>query len=156
MVDAFYADNNRIQVVNSNDISFDSSRPSIQLLPESSKLTLNRTVTFPNLLSVPGYFQVTYGAPGAGCDSWSSLVPQEWGPDEGNTNPQSISSYGGPATRNLPEEYIGSVPSGTDYIDVRARMTRTVAPPRVHARIATKSNVPRGSMDRSSGGIVPL
>lgn len=132
MVDAFYADNNRIQVINSDDISFDSSRPSIQLLPESSKLSLSRTVTFPNLLSSPGYFQVTYGTPGAGCDSWSCLMPQEWGPGEANTNPTSFHPpdvYGGTITRNLPEEFLGTVPAGTDYIDVRARITRTQAPP---------------------------
>lgn len=130
MVDAFYADNNRIQVINSDDISFDSSRPSIQLLPESSKLSLIRTVTFPNLLSTVAYLQRTYGSNNPYCESWSSLMPQEWGPTESNTNPVLIGSdLPAPITRNLPEEFLGTVPAGTDYIDVRARITRTQAPP---------------------------
>lgn len=132
MVDAFYADNNRIQVINSDDISFDSSRPSIQLLPESSKLSLSRTVTFPNLLATPSYLQRTYGS-APYCESWSAPIPQEWGPDETNTSPTIFPNNGwalsGPVTRNLPEEYLGAVPAGTDYIDVRARITRTQSPP---------------------------
>lgn len=124
MVDAFYADNDRIQVINSDDISFDSSRPSIQLLPESSKLSLSRTVTFPNLLSGPAYLQRTYGSTPY-CESWSALMPQEWGPDEPTVSP--IDS--GVIRRPLAEEFIGTVPVGTDYIDVRARITRTTSPP---------------------------
>ena len=131
MVDAFYADNNRIQVINADDISFDSSRPSIQLLPDSAKLSISRTVTFPTLLSGPAYLQRTYGA-APYCESWSALFPQEWGPDEVNSSPTDSQFPPGPvgiATRNLPEEFLGTVPAGTDYIDVRARMSRTKAPP---------------------------
>ena len=131
MVDAFYADNNRIQVIKADDISFDSNRPSIQLLPESSKLFINRTVTFPNLVSSPAYLQRTYGGGGASyCESWSALLPQEWGPDEANASPTlSGSDMVALITRNLPEEYIGDVPAGTDYVDIRARMVRTITPP---------------------------
>lgn len=125
MVDAFYADSDRFQVINDDDISFDSNRPSIQLLPESSMVSVSMDVTFPNLLSGPAYLQRTYGATPY-CESWSALVPQEWGPDEVNFNPGFVFDV---ATRNLPETLIGSVPSGTDYIDVRARMTRTTSPP---------------------------
>lgn len=127
MVDAFYADNNRIQVINADDISFDSSRPSIQLLPDSAKLSISRTVTFPTLLSGPAYLQRTYGSTPY-CESWSALFPQEWGPDEVNFSPTDNLGVVQVATRNLPEELIGTVPTGTDYIDVRARMTRTQAP----------------------------
>lgn len=131
MVDAFYVDNNRIQVIKSDDISFDSDRPSIQLLPESSKLSISRIVTFPNLLSAPAYLQRTYSGGGTSyCESWSALLPQEWGPDEVDASPPlSGSDMVALITRNLPEEYIGEVPAGTDYIDVRAYMTRIVAPP---------------------------
>lgn len=132
MVDAFYADNNRVQVVNDDDISFDSSRPSIVLLPETSTINISWTVTFPTLLSGPTYLQRTYsggGNNGPYCESWSSLFPQEWGPSESNFSPEVSSGTFQVATRNLPRETIGSVPAGTDYIDVRARMTRTQAPP---------------------------
>lgn len=127
MVDAFYADNNRIQVIKNDDIVFDSDRPSIQLLPESSKLTISRTVTFPTLLAGIAYLQRTYSGSGPYCESWSALIPQEWGPDEVDFSP--INLEGNVATRNLPETLIGTVPAGTDYIDVRARMTRTQSPP---------------------------
>ncbi|KKC39497.1 hypothetical protein WH87_04680 [Devosia epidermidihirudinis] len=133
MVDAFYADNGRIQVIKNDDISFDSDRPSIQLLPDSSKLSISRNVSFPNLLSSPAYLQRTYGSAGPYCESWSALMPQEWGPDEVNTSPEIYPAnnwaLSGPILRNLPEELIGTVPAGTDYVDVRAKMTRTVVPP---------------------------
>lgn len=128
MVDGFFADHNRIQVINADDISFDSERPSIQMLPDSSKLSISHTITFPTLLSGPAYLQRTYGSTPY-CESWSALIPQEWGPGESNFSPED---YSGPlqiATRNLPETLLGTVPGGTDYIDVRARMTRTKAPP---------------------------
>lgn len=128
MVDAFYADSGRIQVINNDDISFDSDRPSIQLLPGSSKLSISRTITFPTLLSGPAYLQRTYGATPY-CESWSALVPQEWGPGEVDFSPTDSLGPLGIATRNLPEEFLGTVPAGTDYINVRARMTRTVTPP---------------------------
>lgn len=128
MVDAFYADNNGFQVVNNDDISFDSTRPSIQLLPESSMISISMSVTFPTLLAGIAYLQRTYGSTPY-CESWSALFPQEWGPDEVNFSPTDGSGALQIATRNLPEQLIGSVPSGTDYIDVRARMTRTTSPP---------------------------
>jgi hypothetical protein len=104
MVDAFYADNDRIQVINADDVSFDSDRPSIQLLPESSKLTISRSVVFPNLLSTVSYLQRTYGQ-NPYCESWSSLMPQEWGPDEPNLNTFQVFpswSLSGPIRRILP------------------------------------------------------
>lgn len=92
-------------------------------------VSVSMNVTFPSLLSGVAYLQRTYG-PTPYCESWSALFPQEWGPDEVDYSPTFI--IGQPvqvATRNLPETLIGSVPAGTDYIDVRARMTRTVSPP---------------------------
>lgn len=128
MVDAFYADNNGFRVINDDEISFDSTRPSIQLLPESSKLSISHTVTFPTLLSGPAYLQRTYGTTPY-CESWSALMPQEWGPDETDYSPTDSGSSLETATRNLPETFLGTVPAGTDYIDVRAKMTRTQTPP---------------------------
>lgn len=128
MVDAFYADNNGFQVVNNDDISFDSTRPSILLLPESSMISISMNVTFPNLLSGPAYLQRTYGTTPY-CESWSALFPQEWGPGEVDYSPTDSLGPLQIATRNLPEQLIGSVPAGTDYIDVRAKMTRTTSPP---------------------------
>lgn len=128
MVDAFYADNNGFRVINDDEISFDSTRPSIQLLPESSKLSISHTVTFPTLLSGPAYLQRTYGTTPY-CESWSALMPQEWGPDETDYSPTDSGSSLEIATRNLPETFLGTVPAGTDYIDVRAKMTRTQTPP---------------------------
>lgn len=128
MASGFYADNGRIQVINDDDISFDTDRPSIQLLPDSAKLSISTTVTFPTLLSGPAYLQRTYGTTPY-CESWSALVPQEWGPDETNFSPTDSGGGVQIARRNLPETFLGTVPTGTDYIDVRARMTRTKAPP---------------------------
>lgn len=128
MVDAFYADNNRIQVIKNDDVSFDSQRPSIQLLPETSIINISRNVTFPSLLDGITYLQRTYGSTPY-CESWSSLLPQEWGPNEVNFSPTMSGGTFQVATRTLAREVIGSVPSGTDYIDVRAKMTRTTSPP---------------------------
>lgn len=128
MVDAFYLDNGRLQTVQADDISFDTQRPSILLLPEEAKLTISHSVVFPSLLGGPAYLQRSYGSTPY-CESWSALVPQDWGPDEVNYSPTDSLSGIEIATRNLPETYLGEVPAGTDYIDVRANMTRTQAPP---------------------------
>lgn len=128
MVDAFYAENDRFQVIKDDEIAFDSSRPSILLLPASEKISVSTTVTFPTLLSGTTYLQRTYGSTPY-CESWSSLFPQEWGPGEVDFSPEMSSGTFQVATRNLPRTLLGTVPAGTDYIDVRARMTRTKAPP---------------------------
>lgn len=134
MVDAFYAQNDQFQIIQNDDISFDTDRKSIQLFPDSTKIISNSfDVDFPDVVQAVAYY---YGTPGSisTCETWSILIWQEWGPTEvshdevyfpGNP-PDSIP---GPTTRNLPAILLGTVPSGTDYIDVRVNLTQTVTPP---------------------------
>jgi hypothetical protein len=133
MVDATYIDNGRLQIVQNSDISFDTDRPSITLFPDSYRIVQTRTITFPSLLQARAYYRAAYGG-GAVCELWSTLFWQEWGPDEGHHNenwfPANPSaSIPGPTTRNLPREYIGSVPAAANHLDIRVKLNRTTTPP---------------------------
>lgn len=156
MVDAFYAQSDQFQVINSDEISFDSRRPSIQLLPDSEKLSISMNINFPNLLSSIAYLQRTYGSTPY-CESWATLLVQEWGPDEVNYSPV-FTDPNIPievATRNLPETLLGTVPTGTDYIDVRARMTRTQSPPSFMQQGPPPVMFPEGEWIGLPGGSCP-
>lgn len=124
-------DNDEFRVELENRVAFDTKAPSVHLFP-GGKITTTRTVTFPNLVSTILYFhRGDTGGPYA-CESWSALLLQEHSPDLPNFSPTFVTNLDEKLiiTRNLPEESLGSVPSGTNYIDVRARLRRTIVPPK--------------------------
>lgn len=134
MVDAFNAQSNRFSVIRNDRIAFDTAAPSVQLI--AAPISFTRLVTFPNLLSAPVYRQAnTFGFGSTACDSWSGLLPQEHGPGYGDFSPSSGAylANGQPPRRELPSEFLTSVPAGTNYIDVRARLVRTITPPTFRA-----------------------
>lgn len=162
MVDATYIDNGRIQVVQDDDISFDTQRPSIKLLPESSRLVLNGlTVTFPSPIQATAYFRGVRSG-GAVCEFWSTLIWQEWGPSEVYSNELYFPVTGvwqtpGPTTRNLPTTYLGSVSGSSNYLDIRARLRRTQAPPPFFGVAPVGPYVPENEwINLSSGGSCPV
>lgn len=130
MVDSLTIESNRISVVRNDKIAFDTSRKSIHLFPES-RITPSATITFPNLVSTIMY---NHGGQVGGtnfCQTYSALLPQEHGTGYGDFSPTDTQYFANkqPIRRELSAAYLGSVPSGTTYIDVRARITRTITPP---------------------------
>lgn len=132
MVDLFEAMSDRFRVVRDDMTAFDTEAPSIQLFDDLA-ITLNDVVvTFPNMLSAPVYRQGnTFSGGATACDSWSGLLPQEWGPGYGNFSPTATDYLADhdPPRRELAATTLGTVPAGTDYLDVRARIVRTTTPP---------------------------
>lgn len=148
MVDSFEADNDEFRVIKGDKIAFDTGAPSFSLF-NTGRLQFNTTVVYPDMLSSLFYFS---NAPGSTsyCESWSSLYPQEWGPDEPNVSPgvSSVASI----QRNLPRTYIGSVPSGTNHLNIMARVTRTKAPPAFYQDIPPAVFNPPGQWVTLTGG----
>jgi len=157
MVDATYIDNNRVQVVQNDDIAFDSDRPSVVLFPDSA-LSLSTSIVFPSPIQRMAYYRDSLSGGGVTqCELWSTLFWQEWGPGETYYNeiykPNNPSaSVPGPTTRNLPAVALGSIPSGMDYIDVRVRLTRTTTPALMYNSEPPVCMLPQGVWITSPGG----
>jgi len=126
MVDYFEASGNEFLVVKNDDIVFDTDRPSVNLFPDSTKIAYTGGVDFPDLFSTTIYLNRSTGT--TYCESYSALIWQEWGPNEVDFN-ETTATGSQPTTRNLPRTYLGTVPADTDYLDVRATLTRTIVPP---------------------------
>lgn len=126
-----------MQITKNDKIVFDTNAKSVQLFPTSSRIVLsNYSIAFPDLIQSTAYHRYTGAFIGGGqsyCESWSTFLQQEWGPNEVNHSEQYLSAgsavnVAGPTTRNLPQTLLGTVPAETDYLDIRVRLTRTVLP----------------------------
>lgn len=129
MVDSFEAENDRFRVIRSDKIAFDTDAPSFQLF-DTGRLQFTTTVTFPDLLSNLFYFSGEYSSIPVNqtyCESWSALYAQEWGPNEPDVSPTGGSTSS--IQRNLPRTYLGSVPAGTNHLNIRARLRQTKSAP---------------------------
>lgn len=138
MVDSFDAQNDRFVVVNNDRVSFDTSRPSVELFPDNTRIVWSpANITFPSFVQGQAYYRNQTGGQVGGstsCETWATFLWQEWGPDEAYHNERYFpaapqNSIPGPTTRNLPRTYIGSVPAETTYIDVRMNLGRVNNPP---------------------------
>lgn len=137
MVDSFEAENDRFRVIRSDKVAFDTQAPSFQIF-DTGRVQVTTNVVFPDLMSNLFYFS---NAPGSTsyCESWSSIMPQEWGPDEPNVSP-GVSSTAS-IQRNLARSVLGSVPTGTNHLNIRVRLRQIKSapaffsdePPRVYA-----------------------
>jgi len=157
MVDAFYADNDEFRVIRNDRVAFDTTAPNVTLLPPSSAIVQTRNITFPNLVQAPAYRQnaQTFGGfTTTHCESWNGLLPQEWGWSEPDVSPVYPSTS--PIQRNLPQELIGTVPAGTNYIDVKIRLTRTVTPPTFLTISPPIMWAPSGQWIQLRGGSCPM
>lgn len=160
MVDAVYIDNNRVQVIKNNDVSFDTDRPSVKLIESARIVHSGRLISFPSLLMKKAYFrQVSSGL--TGCNQWTTLFWQEWGPGEGYWNERyykvsGIQDRAGPTTRNLPRESLGSVPAETNYLDIRVKLTRTQTPPAFVEYMPPVTVFPENQWIALPGGSCPV
>lgn len=128
MVDKFEADNDEFQVIRSDKIAFDTNNPSFSLF-DTGRIQTTVNVVFPDMLSNLLYFNNSQGSPAGTtyCESWSSLLPQEWGPDETDFSPTGAVTTS--IRRNLPRTILGTVPTGTNHLNIRVRLRRTKAAP---------------------------
>jgi len=144
MVDSFTADGDDILVIRNNKVAFSTNAPSITLFDDAYKIvSAGVQVSFPNLYSTIYYVCGNpLNNPGANnqpyCETWSALLAQEHGygrvdyfPSAGQMAVDNI-----PIQVNLAQILLGFVPAGTDYIDVRARLTRTINPPTFYKTIS--------------------
>lgn len=152
MVDKFEAENDRFLVVKSDRIAFDTDAPSFQLF-DSGRLQFTDNVVFPDLLSNLFYYSENFPSTPVNlsyCESWSSLMPQEWGPDEPNVSPGEATTA--TIQRNLARYVIGSVPSGTNHLNIRLRLRRTKTPPSFYSYQSPSLFFPENQWITLSGG----
>lgn len=138
MASSFDAYADRIAVIQNDHVVFDTARRSVCLIP-AARLYVPGTVTFPDLLKANAY---AYNKAGLNevCDSFITLLPQEWGPGRAN---------------HLPSTPVGTVPAGVDYLDVRVRLTRTSHPSQVLG-VTVQPMLQQGAWVNCPGGSCPL
>lgn len=103
-------------------VVLDTSLNLLNLIPDEAIVLAAYDIVFPDLWHGVIYHQtrVSSGPPlnidSYGCASFNGLVAQEWGPAEASPN-------------TLADATLGTVPTGTDYLEVFVRLARTVTPP---------------------------
>lgn len=144
MTSSFDASAGRVAVVQAGHIVFDTDRKSVNLIPSAAISLSAQTVSFPDLNKANAYFynKVAGGSLSSGiaADSFITMLNQEWGPGLAN---------------NLSAATLGTVPSGTDYLDVRAVVSRTGAPSAVLG-VTIPVQVKEGQWINLPGGSCPL
>lgn len=120
-----------------------TSKPLTGLIPNAAFTLPGYSISFPNFWSGIIYHQTrdgpdVFGNSTFGCSTWIGLVAQEWGPAEASP-------------RNLPDIVLGTVPTGTDYIDCWVNLTRTVNPANIFD-LQLSSNFPQGVWVKLEGG----
>lgn len=128
--------------------TFNSALPQLNLIPDAAITLTDYSITFPDLWKGTFYWQrrrtVGGGIPGFpttdefACATYAALVGQEWGPDKA-------------APHNLPDITLGTVPEGTDYLDVMVNLTRTVDPA-LRLMVSIESFFPQGEWVKLEGG----
>lgn len=102
----------------------DTNLKTFGLLP-ASKITKTQTIDFPSLHQDSYWYWSGIGIGGTPpkdeetLGGLVTLLPQNWGPQ---------AAYPGRYTDNLADILLGTVPTGTDFINVKAKITRTLAP----------------------------
>lgn len=121
---------------------FDTARPLMNLVPSAAITLTAKAISFPDLIKGTIYHQmaVSSGPPfnitSYGCASFVGLIEQEWGPGEAN---------------NLADETLGTVPAGTDYLDVMVNLTNTTVPGGWFD-LAMRTDFPSGEWVKIEGG----
>lgn len=125
--------------------SFNTANPMMILNPSAAINLTGYNMAFPDFWKGVIYVQTRQTNPGPpfptdihGCWTMTSPIPQEWGPSEAAPN-------------NLPDVVLGTVPSGTQYLQVWVNMTRTVVPAN-WLDIAFSSSFPEGQNVKLEGG----
>ena len=119
----------------------------------------NFQIVFPSLIQSTAYY---FNANGAGrCALWSTLIWQEWGPDEPNYNELYYPANPGNSPRKdatrrtLPQELLGTVPAASNYLDIRVRLRRTKTPPNFLQQTPPIMFMPENQWINLPGGSCP-
>lgn len=109
--------NGHIELLDGTRRVWSSDGRPVNLLPEANWLTVPVTIAFPDFIKRNAYcFAPQSGIfANSSCASFSTIIPQEWGPGEASP-------------RTLADQALGTVPAGVNYIDVRVTLARTKAP----------------------------
>lgn len=142
MTSYFDATANRILVVQNDHIVFDTDRKSVNLVPSGAFYLSGVGISFPDLDKANGYmYNHSTGFATSVCDSFITLLPQEWGPGRAH---------------NLDYTYLGSIPSACDYLDVRVKITSRDVNPSQVLGVDIKVIPPIGEWINCPGGSCPL
>lgn len=104
----------------SDNLIWSSDRPPVNLLPESSWITTTQSIAFPDFTKFANYAYQRV--------SPSSGNPPPWALSGSGDACQTITMIAELQEWNGEEITLGSVPNGTNYIDVRVNLTQTKAP----------------------------
>lgn len=125
--------------------AFNTSTPMMILNPLSAIELSSYSVEFPDFWKGVIYVQTRNSVPGPpfprdehGCWTMTSPIVQEWGPGEAAPN-------------NLADAALGTVPAGTQYLEVWVNMSRTVIPAN-WLDIEFSSSFPEGQWVKLEGG----
>lgn len=157
MVDSIEMANDRIKIVRNDKVAFDTQAPSLHLFP-AAKLASSMSLVFPDLLSGLLYNSYNSSQSVSACESWSCLLAQEWAYNVSDYNaisnanfPNDLTSY-----RNLPQQSLGTVPAGTEFLDVRVRLTKTKLGPIYFNNFRAFQFAPDGQWISLQGGSCPV
>jgi hypothetical protein len=148
MSGSFTVQDGQMTITKDGRIVFDTSRPLMNLVPSAAIEVINIDIEWPNLWRGVIYHQIRetqtddnsgpidFGDYWFSCASFVGLVPQEWGPGRAN---------------NIDDIVLGTVPAGTDYLDVMVNLTNTVVPDG-YFDLAMQSTFPPGEWVKLEGG----
>lgn len=123
--------NGRIFCSIDGHVRFDSSRPSVFLFGDDTRLVHNGlAVEYPDVLKADAYWRASFGVGTSECRSYITILPQEWGPGYPHVDDPWLASpdTGSRNRRPLARINLGTVPAEANFLDIRAKLTRTVAP----------------------------
>lgn len=106
----------RIQVIKGGVPIFDTNAKTFNRVTSEEVILTGQTITFPNFVNnTYGYFYLNGVGGGDACTTIGCIPPQEWSNAE-------------PSPRTLADIVLGSLPIGTDYIEVIVNLARTTTP----------------------------
>lgn len=121
---------------------FSTASPLMNLVPSAAITVSSHAIIFPDLRKGVNYHKYRYtpfiGPDEGACASFAGIIEQEWGPMESS-----------PFT--LADEVLGTVPAGTDYLDVMVNLTNTTVSAGWYD-LGRFSNVPAGEWVKLEGG----
>ncbi len=142
MAGSFEISSGVMTITKDGRIVFDTGRPLMNLVPSAAISLTSQAISFPDLLKGTNYHKYRYtpifGPDEFACASFVGLIEQEWGPLE----------TGGFA---LADTTLGTVPAGTDYLDVMVNLTNTTVPAGWFD-LAMRTNFPAGQWCKLEGG----
>ncbi len=124
--------------------TFDTAHRAAELVPSAAIHLTDYSIAYPDLWKGTIYHQTRrtnefFGIDYFGCSTWLGIVEQEWGPDR-------------PSPNTLPDAVLGTVPAGTDYLEVWVNLQRTLDPVGLFVSESLKTYIAAGEWVELQGG----